>query len=131
MAHTETPKVNRVVVIDRRTWRYGGHGLTSLYGKTQLLNDEGFRCCLGFALQQLEGLSDEELLHEGSPASLNRDMKVFTIRTHSSQPDNSDFSYKAIYMNDDALLTKSDREAELVRLGKEVGIAFEFVGEYR
>ena len=55
--------------IDRSKWRCGGDDGKG-WGETQLLNEEGFMCCLGQCSLQ-SGLSEEEIYRLGEPAFVN------------------------------------------------------------
>ncbi len=66
---SEEVKISEVI-IDRSKWRCGAERAYSLgdddeishgKGDTMLLNDEGYKCCLGFACEQLGGCSEDEL----------------------------------------------------------------------
>lgn len=122
-----------VLVIDRAHWRNGGmsqfhHGV----GATQLLNRDGFQCCLGFAAEQL-GCSRDLLLNAGMP---------FFSCLAGTYLQHEDGRYKpfvynidstkraAVIINDDPNTTRSCKELELFMLGKKHRIFVKFVGEY-
>jgi hypothetical protein len=125
-----TDQEERKVIVDRSKWRFGGHGLNYKYGPTNLLNKRGFKCCLGFAVEQLEGVTERELLGLSDPASLIQLMKGLTVQTTLGHIENSGLSNRLISINDREDLTPPEREEKIYEAGKEGGIIFEFVGEY-
>jgi hypothetical protein len=120
----------RKVVVDRSKWRFGGDIKNVKYGWTMLLNERGFKCCLGFAIQQLEGVPEHEMLNLKDPADLNKRMKDLTILIGPESIVNSGLSNELMMLNDNRRLTHQEREEKIYEAGKEHGILFEFVGEY-
>lgn len=120
-------KKERKVVIDRSKW---GCGHAPQHGDRFLLNRLGFKCCLGFAVQQLEGRGDHELLDRAAPANLGMFMEILTARASTGIIYDSSFSIKAMEINDCSFIDNEDRELRLQALGEKHGITFEFVGEY-
>lgn len=58
------------LIIDRAKWRNSRYrAMDPKYGPTQLLNEQGFRCCLGFHCSQA-GIRDDLLLEKQYPSSL-------------------------------------------------------------
>jgi hypothetical protein len=113
-----------------------------------LLNSAGNRCCLGFACQQM-GVSDEVLKKRGAPASLfsaqEDDLKFrlpkdgeakevfdrFCEAIHGENFFTSNFTTGHLMQtNDNTTISNEFREAELNRIAQEIGIQFEFHGEY-
>jgi len=131
------------VEIDRATWRTGGHNPPPKYGSgrgnTALLNDEGFRCCLGFH-GAAAGVDDHYLLRKGEPISIvleynepDEDSVQAFIEAgliHANEENNTAFAADAIYINDRGDLSRNEREKRLVALAKEHGHEWVFVGEY-
>ena len=138
--------------IDRSTWRCGSdrsdpknrHGS----GETELLNEQGFACCLGHIGAQLLSKkwmcpikdSQKILLGKQCPDDVGRDdeftplliEKCDTNRSLMS-PDflvNSEFSKQAMSINDNDRSTLKEKEQLLIALGKEHDVEIVFVGEY-
>ena len=126
------------VTIDRATWRCGGivHDPFSSTGRgeTRLLNEECFRCCLGFAAKQLGDVSDDDLLGKGYPSSLNRVIQGLTYVNidHRGQGyfQQTLLVKDAIVINDDAITSLAEKEVALKALFEREGFDLEFTGEY-
>lgn len=123
----------RQLVIDRSKWRCGentqydkehflkpivsAHGI----GKTKLLNKEGFKCCLGFAANQLDGCSDEVIAD-----------KILPNRVTSIEPCSitNRLGSTAAKLNDNGLLSFEEREARIAALFAKYDVDVTFIGEY-
>lgn len=134
------------VTIDRATWRSGGElGYKTGRGDTELLNDEGFRCCLGFHASAA-GVPDR-FLHCGAPRrvatggydawgdawgeELTRAGLVKLIKlVRGKNWENTEFAIKAMHINDLEELSREERESRLIALAKKHGHEWTFVGEY-
>ncbi len=120
----------KVITIDRSKWRTGREGPNSSgVGRTSLLNKEGYMCCLGFFCLQ-RGIEEVYLGGIYTPYSINPLLfnKIPELLFGSDM--NSDFTWDAMSVNDNDLLTREDRENKLIELFKEEGITLEFVGNY-
>lgn len=124
-------------VIDRSKWRCGGEGETSRIGKgdTQLMNAEGFMCCLGQVACQL-GVDPEALDMLGEPEEIKAyediDILAWEAYERESGPPqrrNTPLSVKAMTINDDEHKTIEEREADLVALFAGEGHELVFAGE--
>jgi hypothetical protein len=122
--------VKDYLIINRAKWKTGGsgkdvkgHGL----GTTCLLNSTGFQCCLGFRCQQM-GIPRKHLLHRGAPCSLESRYDIPDLITEDGK--NSDFTNKAIEINDSVKLTHEERERQLIEWFATKDIIVEFKGEY-
>ena len=99
-------------------------------GDTQLLNKEGFMCCLGqFSLQ--EGATKEQILDANIPSSLNVLFSPLLV-TAGRNPGmgnlyNTPFSTRAMYINDDQRTTIEKKISELTVLCKEYEIELEVI----
>lgn len=115
-------------VIDRAKWRCGGtngHGK----GEVNLLNKEGYMCCLGMTCKQ-SGISNKELLGTQDPSDIsNKYIKYFTMLSNGISF-NTKLSNKAIEINDDDLLTDEEREQKLKSLFSKWKIKLVFKGKY-
>lgn len=122
------------VKIDRAKWRSGSEGQYSNgKGESCLLNEDGYRCCLGFAAQQLGGLSDKDLLNKLMPVYLMREIPRLTVRDDGSgflPYSNTEFSKEAANINDSSWIIREQRERSLTQLFAEAGIELTFYGEY-
>jgi hypothetical protein len=103
------------VIVDRKTW-YRGKG----YSMSFLLRQDGQRCCIGFLGKTL-GLKDHEM----------RDRATLYDCKHETT---SDFDYAhcdtlkdAYDTNDSKDFTEKQREGQLKKLGKAMGVRFEFI----
>lgn len=119
-------------VIDRSKWRCGGDGENRRgQGVTLLLNDEGEQCCLGQICSQC-GIKDGVLFGVARPSHMARPEPVVGILVLGDFFDltETDFSKSATMINDNELLTDTQRERQLERLAEEFGLRIEFVGEF-
>jgi hypothetical protein len=118
------------LIIDRSKWRTGSHGK----GITQLLNKEGYMCCLGFRCYQM-GIPKKDLLGKKAPCSLSKNWEIPDL-VDISLGCNTDLSQDAILINDkhtlinDKQSTNKDREKQLTKLFSDYGITVEFTGSY-
>lgn len=112
--------------IDRAAWRCGGSVLNAAFGQTHLLNERGFKCCLGFVCEQ-DGVKD--LLNKDLPCLVTRSHWLVTPTGPLSVRD-SNFARKALLINDDEAFAPRQRERQLQSLAQEAGHEFVFVGEY-
>lgn len=130
------------LIIDRSKWRFGGDGQLSKlqkFGRTRLLNDAGYKCCLGFACEQLYDWSEKEIKDEGDPTELytvcsveaDLDDTIFPLSVKLAESEASVFENAAIEINDDFKpVNPSERETKLIELFAQVDVALSFVGEY-
>ena len=119
------------VTIDRAKWRCGGDGGPNGNGAgdTQLLNDSGYMCCLGFIAR--EANSDLELLGASEPDDLKEPIWGLSIpKPGSVRLKNTKLTFDAIRVNDDEELSFEEREAKLLELFKDSPYELEFVGQY-
>jgi hypothetical protein len=138
------------VVIDRSKWRTGkvSKHHTGL-GGTNLLNDQGYMCCLGFCCKAA-GVASKYLLHAGAPnhvvnmlrgSPLQRVLKLRGIRALTKicnfgkdndkvHADASTLTSFAVAINDNALTTPEEKEQDLLELFKDSVFELEFTGSY-
>ena len=136
VAKVTSPK--KTVVIDRATWRFGGDvsmtgdSIDAKFGETELLNDKGYRCCLGFACQQLYSLTDKKIFNRPEPLNALTRFKWERTVFSKAVRDNDfrTFENLAIDLNDDVTLTREKREAHLTSLFADVGVKLSFTGQY-
>ena len=127
--------------IDRSKWRSGGQ-LNIFYspskdriglGDTRLLNTEGFMCCVGQCVQQLDDTL--EILEIGLPSEIESDVIPEMFITQGKDiwdgmtTRDSVLVDHAVEINDDAELTTPQREEKLKELFIEHGHEIEFFGE--
>ena len=115
--------------VDRSRWRCGdlserSHGI----GETKLLNEHGYRCCLGFVGHQL-GCPDDKMEAHGEPAQCNYFRKVIGRRTEDGWI-NTRLTDAAMEINDSEELSRADREVALKALFKKHGHEIVFRGKY-
>ena len=117
------------VVIDRSKWRTGFDGPTAHGdGPTQLLNYEGYRCCLGFIASAC-GIDDEHLVRCSIPGLVSLPpYNQLPIELKSSSP--IDYVSDALLINDNGYSTRTAKEQKLLDLFKKSSINLSFTGEY-
>ena len=124
--------------VDRAKWRCGNHGDKKRgKGPTELLNDGGYRCCLGFVSSQC-GIADEHMVYVGEPCSLPvriaKSLDDILVRIAGDDDDetvfNSSLSRDAMDINDNAKIGQDERESRLTKLFAKHGHELEFVGEF-
>ena len=125
------------VVIDRTKWRRGGdrHELVKEGGKTQLLNDKGMMCCLGFVSKAC-GHTDKDILYVGGPGGIrekSENLISYLLRYRSGYPKQpynlveNKLTDQAIAINDKFDLPQKEREDRLSQLFAKHRIQLEFV----
>ena len=119
------------VTIDRARWR-SGHNGDDLVGKglTGLLNIQGYMCCLGFYCLQLGGLDTSDILGIPAPGGLKIDVQGLTECPRGSRRKETKFTNKAVGLNDNLKLTRTQRESKLTELFDAEGIDLVFEGKY-
>jgi hypothetical protein len=121
------------VYLDR--WRCGGDSDSTINhvhgeGMTALLNSQGYMCCLGFACQQLGGLTEDDMFEVDTPESTFVVIEGLTEKKDGvDMVLDTDLSRKAVQINDDGCITLEAREEELTALFKLHGIEVEFVSK--
>ncbi len=136
----EEKKKQPEVIIDRSKWRCGGvhHNHTTriknAHGShaTALLNQDGYKCCLGFACNQLGNIPDEDMLCSVSPASLYNPFWEGTCIPYltSKTGENTLLTKEAMKINDDTGLSRASRETALKSIFAMAGVKLTFKGKY-
>lgn len=118
------------VVVDVDKWCRGGKG-----GKSALLNEEGNKCCLGFATEQLADCklpAPERVGFFGTPVSYSRyagkSVPLLTEGWSSRSYIHSPGLGEMMGVNDDPNITDSTRMRKLRALAKKAGFKFSFKG---
>jgi hypothetical protein len=123
-------KVKDYLIIDRSKWINANHG----NGFTELLNNEGFSCCLGFRCNQM-GVPKKDLLGISTPEILAEDNDWINIpdlvHLFGGIVQETPFTLEAIDINDNNELGLLKREIDLIKLFKEKDIIVKFKGKYR
>ena len=128
------------VTIDRSKWRCGSDGKSAKRGEglTQLLNNDGFMCCLGFA-SLAAGVDECDIKERWYPrgaAIKSRAARELMIRAGMLCGDIDDDIdeplgiKEAIHANDSTILPDRDREAKVRAALKKIGMKVKFVGRY-
>lgn len=117
-------------VIDRSKWRCGGDGEFKLgEGYTELLNWQGYMCCLGQCARQL-GYDTDHLLYLPSPSciptSIRFEHDIFSLRSGLTTY-NSGLSDAAMRINDNDSFSQKEREDKLTQLFKQSGHSITFI----
>jgi len=115
--------------LDYNTWKCGGDPFDTSdaqdypnvlgKGQTLLLNKNGYMCCLGQFASQL-GVDTSLLKGAGEPDEINIDdtIVLLTKRDDMDRIRNTDFSKKAIEINDNKRTTPLEKIAQLKALCK-------------
>ena len=125
----------RKVRIKRSKWlrgqRWGKH--YPLSGAcTMMCDQDGNMCCLGFAANQISGVTKNRMLETFAPSDVYRGKsfltKLDTRFTYTSRcVDNNQFAKRAMKINDNANYRETTREKKLITLFAKNGIELEFV----
>lgn len=137
-----------VVTVDRSKWRCGAYGPSHWEhgkGRTALLNEQGYMCCLGFACEQL-GVERHALLNTASPGHLTEyaqndpkwqsevdKVKPYLLSSGGGDVNdrNSEVVVKCVNINDTKIVQSNEqREQLLIEATKDAPFTFKFVGEY-
>lgn len=114
--------VKKEIVINRAKWRTATHG----EGNTQLLNDKGYKCCLGFLVGQTTKC---RIKGHFSPSNCSKPPKEF----EKSESYNEDsLENLAMEINDSPSLEDKEREKQLKKLFSQKSKLYKlkFVGKY-
>lgn len=123
--------------IERSKWRCGSlesdnhirHG----EGYTNLLNEQGFMCCLG-QICEAEGVPRQKLMNVGYPTnSALREYNLDFLRKWHKGMDDGCITYlaqEAMSINDSSEFTRAQKEEKLIAHFKSEGYELEFVGKY-
>lgn len=113
-------------------WRTGDVGPERTgKGKTRLLNDEGFMCCLGFACLS-QNMNKKDIKNIPVPievsTTINKSIQGLTtckgpLKKYSSTV----FTHKAIKINDDSRTTVKEKIILLTKLCKRHGHQIRFI----
>lgn len=121
--------------VQRHKWRCGGDGPSAHgFGTTYLLNDEGYRCCLGFVAQQC-GHTDSQIRRLGEPCEDRELSEVLVTEVYDQSNEctkvvNSALADKAVSINDEKELSRDERESRLIALFSYHGHELVFEGAY-
>ena len=119
------------LIIDRSKWRSGDWSVNRTgRGGTCLLNQDGYMCCLGFRCEQM-GIPKEDLLNKGAPWELSFDWDIPDLVDDEGFIIDSDFTDKAITINDNPSLTPAEREIAIKNHFQKIGVTVEFTGKYK
>lgn len=127
-----------VLTIDRSKWRTGSDGPHHTgKGLTQLLNKQGFMCCLGFRCNQM-GVLKKDLLGKSEPNDLSDEYDIPDLVEDKPIYDwlgamyyeNTDFTREAIQINDDNSLTKKERERRIKEHFQKINVKVIFKNKY-
>ena len=109
------------LIIHREKWIRGSRAAEK--GKTLLLNSESNMCCLGFHCLQHTLLNKKDISLVSSPEQVSSGKfgNSILIDRHPETKEilyNSDFTQRAIIINDDPYLKEQEREEKLKDLFK-------------
>lgn len=106
------------IILDYSKWRCGREGANRLgEGETQLLNKEGFMCCLGQqALQEREDLDENALLGWWVPESIGCLIPLLTLKHEDGDILNTSFADIAMRINDNHTTTPAEKITQLTTL---------------
>lgn len=129
------------LIIDRAKWRTGNFGRNRTgVGNTQLLNDDGYMCCLGFYCLQA-GIPSENIMGVTQPDDIlnvrkfynkYEDMELLLVDREFADDSMliTDFTTIAMSINDDDNITSEKREDLLIHHFASVEVDVIFEGEY-
>lgn len=127
----------RKLIIDRSKWL---NNFSTDYECTysELLNEDGNMCCLGFAGAQLCGAKRRELLGKSIPEEVAKVYKrglSFLLNFYSSTESyNSNIANELIHLNDDHIpntpSSRLRREKKITEIFAKQDIVVKFVGRY-
>lgn len=117
--------------IQRSKWRSGGDGDNKLgEGETQMLNIEGFMCCLGQIAIAL-GIESSNLYQKAGPSSCNIDIPFLTMPSQADNPKQkyiaNSLATDAMQINDNEYYSLEKREERLKKLFAEKGLTLKFI----
>lgn len=126
------------LILDYSKWRCGDYDINNQLGtgSVNLCNNEGFQCCLGQFLPQLNpAITQEEIMRLATPAQVTEQ----TGKTHSllvSNNENKGLGYwhtplatTAININDATDTTPSEKIASLKELFAKEGYEIEVINQ--
>lgn len=126
----------KTYIIDRSKWVSGGNQTKVGKGYSQLLNANGFMCCLGFCLKQ-EGFEDIQIHDVDLPEEVvGIQTTNFTFQNeidfHNFDPSitNTTLSNIAVDLNDDCTTTAEKKEKLLKELFNKHNLDIIFEGKY-
>ena len=112
------PKIEVTIYRDR--WLRGS------FRESMLLDIEGHRCCLGFAMAA-EGFEDKYLYVRATPGThKDHTGSRLTIMKHGEAVASTEWAKRAMRINDDSKRIDAEREAELKALCSEDDSPFVF-----
>lgn len=119
-----------ILKIDRSKWRTGGNWGKHRTGEgdTELLNKEGYMCCLGFRCNQL-GVPKKDLLGVSSPRETK--WEVIPDLLDDLTYFNTIFCQDAMSINDDKNLTPKKREERIKKHFAKKKTRVVFTGKYK
>lgn len=113
------------IIIDRSKWRTGVNGPNATgKGSTYLLNDGGYKCCLGFITQQITKKGIRSL---SEPSDCNFSVPCLN-KYETDTYINTDLSQDAMNINDAHDTTLKEKEAALKKMFKNTPISLKFIG---
>jgi len=115
--------------VDTKKWRCGSFAIFADNalgeGTTELLNKEGYKCCLGFACQQAgyKGKLREIM----TPGGLKQPIEGLSYRSDlDNKITHTEFTVHAMRINDSTVTTVEEKKAALIALGKKHNIEVKF-----
>jgi hypothetical protein len=125
VAKKATVKKNKTLIIDRKTWAHGGE-VGGQIGESGLLNYYGFKCCLGFAAEQICHASKKEIMSMIDPSDVP---KIFNrgLSWLLDGDNNSGIAYQLMFINDKTTITDKSREGKIKRIFAKHDITVKFI----
>jgi len=113
----------KTLIINRNKWRRG----YVKTGRTELLNNCGFMCCLGFHSLQFTKAEKEDIKDRSLPSdiSCNIGRTILLVK----QKIDSAFSDEAANINDNRIISEKQREYKLKKLFKSKNYHIKFTGK--
>lgn len=119
------------VVIDRSKWRTGSFGQHQTgVGSTQLLNNEGYMCCLGFIC----GVLGHDIKASYEPFCLSAEIPDLATEEGDWEDEikycNTELADKAMVINDDPKTSPEEKELKVLELFEDSAYNLSFVGDF-
>lgn len=128
---TGKPNKKKTIIIDRSKWRTGNNLHSSFnstgYGNTKLLNEEGYKCCLGFIASQA---THQKILNSCEPTYCKYIIPELSYRDKYGYVINSTLADNAIKINDNGYTTPQEKEKSLKQLFKDSRYKLVFKGKF-
>lgn len=112
-------------LIDRKTWGRGRNTYEHS-PSSELLDGDGYRCCLGFVGKQC-GIKDSDLLYEGTPADCVSKFLFPSFLIAKNSELNSNEGNLLMEINDDPYTSDHYKEKKIKHIFQQYGYEVNFI----